>query len=216
MGHVSRSKIILVVLCLVITGIVISWQPEINAAKKQTSLNQALADIKGWHSSGLVQLDRKIIDALFLDEYVNHNYLNGSNAVSLYIGYYLTSKKVSAAHSPLVCFPGQGWVLSDTAVKTLRIGQEKINLKHMVAAIGQRKELLLYWFQAYDRTSPDTFMQKLNTLWSKFRYGREDNAFVRVTVPMDKISDEEAYTTGAKFIENFYPQFLKYVRENSS
>lgn len=216
MGHVSRSKIILVIVCLTIAGILISWQPDINAAKKQTSLNQALADINGWHSSGFIQLDQKIIDGLYLDDYVNHSFSNGSGAVSLYIGYYLTSKKVSAAHSPLVCFPGQGWVLSDSAEKTLRIGQNKINLKHMVAAIGQRKQLLIYWFQAYDKTSPGTFFQKINTLWAKFFKGREDNAFVRVTVPMAKISDEEAYKIGVEFIHAFYPRFIEHVRDNAS
>jgi len=216
LGHVSRSKIILVVLCLAIVSILISWQPDINVAKKQKSLNQVLANVKGWHSSGLVQLDRKIIDALFLDEYVNRNFSNGNGSVSLYIGYYQTSKKVSAADSPLVCLPGQGWVLSDFSQKTLRIGQDNINFKLMVATISQRKKLILYWFQAYDKTSPGTFMQKLNVLWSKFRNSREDNAFVRVTVPMDKISAKEAYKIGAKFIQAFYPRFIEHVRENTS
>jgi hypothetical protein len=84
------------------------WQPESKAAKKHQSLPRALANIKGWHSNGLVELDRSIIEALELDEYVNHNFTNGRETVSLYIGYYLTSKKVGASHSPLVCFPGQG------------------------------------------------------------------------------------------------------------
>lgn len=86
----------------------------------------------------------------------------------------------------------------------------------MVASIGSRKELLIYLFQAYDRTSPGTFLQKLNTLWSKFRNGREDNAFVRITVPLNGMAVDEAYSTGKKFVENFYPQFLKYVRENNN
>ena len=216
MGHVSRPKIILVVLCFVITSILIYRGAGVNAAHKQTSLLGALADIKGWRSSELIRLDRKIIDALHLDEYVNYNFSNGAETVSLYIGYYLTSKKVSAAHSPLVCFPGQGWVLSDSSEKTLRIGPDKINLKLMVATIGQRKELLIYWFQAYDKTSPGTFLQKINTLWAKFLKGREDNAFVRVTVPMNGESIDKPYRTGVKFIESFYPRFLEYVKENQS
>jgi hypothetical protein len=86
----------------------------------------------------------------------------------------------------------------------------------MVASIGPRKELLIYWFQAYDRTSPGTFRQKFNTLLSKFHKGREDNAFVRITVPMNEITVDEAYSTGKNFIEKFYPHFLKYVRENNN
>ena len=216
MGKISDIKIILLVICLGLTSIFIYWQPESKAAKKQSTLAQTLAEIRGWHNNGLVELDQEIVQWLELDDYINHNFSNGRETVSLYIGYYLTSKKVGAAHSPLVCFPGQGWYLSDSENKTLKIGEEKINLKKMTASIGPRKELLIYWFQAFDRTSPGTFGQKLNTLWSKFKNGREDNAFVRVTVPMDGISSEEAYSTGENFIKLFYPLFLKYIKESHS
>jgi hypothetical protein len=45
---------------------------------------------------------------------------------------------------------------------------------------------------------------------------REDNAFVRVTVPMEKRSAEEAYAVGLSFIKAFYPQFLAHVQESTS
>jgi EpsI family protein len=201
---------------LVLTSILVYWQPEPKAAKKRLALAQSFEGIKGWRNNGFVQLDQRIVNSLELDDYVNHNFSNGGEMVSLYIGYYLTSKKVGAAHSPLVCFPGQGWVLSNSENKSLKIGEEKVNLKKMVASIGSRKELLIYWFQAYDRTSQGTFLQKLNTLWSKFRNGRGDNAFVRITVPMDGIKAGEAYKTGKEFIELFYPRFLEYVKENNT
>ena len=202
----------MLIICLVFTSVLVYWEPDSKAAKKQCTLAQALANLSGWRSEGLVELDGAIVGSLDLDDYVNHNFSNGSETVSLYIGYYLTSKKVGAAHSPLVCFPGQGWVLSDAENKSLKIGEEKINYSKMIASIGSRKELLIYWFQAFDRTSPGTFFQKLNTLWSKFHSGRTDNAFVRVTVPIQDISIDEAYKSGVKFIEDFYPLFLNYVK----
>jgi EpsI family protein len=216
MGQISNTKIILLVFCLALTSILVYWQPDTKAAKKQLTLDELLTDIKGWRSKGLVPLDQEILGSLELDDYVNHYLSNGRETVSLYIGYYLTSKKVGAAHSPQVCFPGQGWVLSDSENKSLKIGGEKINLTTMVASLGPRKELLIYWFQAYDLTSPETFLQKLNTLWSKFRNGRTDNAFVRVMVPLNDNSMETAYVTGVKFIEAFYPRFLEYVKENNT
>jgi EpsI family protein len=214
LGQISNIKIILLVFCLGFTSIFVYWQPESKAAKKQLTLSETLMKIKSWHSEGMVELDRGIVESLELDDYVNHNFSNGSKTVSLYIGYYLTSKKVGAAHSPLVCFPGQGWHLSDSENKTLKVGEEKINLAKMIGSIGTRKELLIYWFQAYDRTSPGTFLQKLYTLWSKFHNGRTDNAFVRITVPIQGKSIDEAYATGLKFIQAFYPQFIGYVKEN--
>lgn len=216
MGRISNTKIIVLVLCLGLASTFVYQQPESKAAKKQMTLAQTLAEIKGWNSKGLIELDQEIVESLELDDYVNHNFSNGSETVFLYIGYYLTSKKVGAADSPLVCFPGQGWQLSDPENDILKIGEEKINLTKMIASIGTRKELLIYWFQAYDRTSPGTFLQKLNTLWSKFKNRREDNAFVRITVPMDGKTIEQAYSTGKDFIELFYPRFLEYIQESHS
>jgi EpsI family protein len=172
--------------------------------------------IEGWHNKGLVELDRGIVESLELDDYVNNNLSNGRETISLYIGYYLTSTKVGAAHSPLICYPGQGWILSDSENKTLKIGEIKINHKKMITTIGARKELLIYWFQAYDRTSSGSFLQKLNTLWSKFKNGREDNAFVRITVPMSGKTAEQAYSIGKDFIEIFYPLFLEYIQKSHS
>ena len=216
MGQISNGRIILLTLCLIFTSILVYWHPDSKAAKKELGLTQVLSDLKGWHSDGLMELDPAIVKSLDLDDYVNQNFSNGSENVALYIGYYLTSKKVGAAHSPLVCFPGQGWVLSDGENKSLKIGEEKINYSKMVASIGSRKDILIYWFQAFDRTSPETFLQKLNTIWSKFRIGRTDNAFVRVTVPIHDNATKEAFNAGIKFIETFYPLFLEYVKEDVS
>ena len=57
---------------------------------------------------------------------------------------------------------------------------------------------------------------ELNTLRAKFFKNREDNAFVRVTVPINGKSIDETYKTGVKFIEEFYPRFLEYVKENNT
>ena len=214
MGHISRAKIIVAVICFAIAAVFVYWEPEVRIAKKEKTLAEALADIEGWKNSGLIQIDRKIIDALDLDDYVNNYFTNGEGIVSLYVGYYLTSQKVGAAHSPLVCFPGQGWALSDFTEKSIKVGSNKVNFMQIIASAPDRKELLIYWFQSYEKTSPGTFLQKINTLFSKFVNGREDNAFVRVTVPMKNMDVDEAYRFGADFIEAFYPKFLEYVKES--
>ena len=81
----------------------------------------------------------------------------------------------------------------------------------MIVSIGQRKELILYWFQAFNKTTPGTFLQKIYVLWAKYRYHREDNAFVRISIPMTGQTKKEAFNTGVRFIESFYPAFLRYV-----
>jgi EpsI family protein len=215
LGHISRSRIIVAIICFCILAIFVYWEPEVNIAKKEKTLAEALADIEGWKNSGLIQIDRRIVNELKLDGYVNNFFSNSEGVVSLYIGYYLSSQKVSAAHSPLVCFPGQGWDLSDFKEKSVKVGDHTVNLMRIIATAPERKELLIYWFQAYEKTSPGEFLQKINTLLAKFIDGREDNAFVRVTVPMKNMNVDQAYRIGADFIKAFYPHFLKHVKNNS-
>ncbi len=215
MGHISRSKIIGVVICFIIAAIFVYWEPGVKIAKKEKTLAESLANVEGWKNSGLIQIDQRIIDELKLDGYVNNFFANSESVVSLYIGYYLTSQKVAAAHSPLVCFPGQGWDLSDFEEKSVKVGNHTINLMRIIASTPQRKELLIYWFQAHEKTSSGTFFQKINTLLSKFIDGREDNAFVRVTVPMKNMDVDQAYKMGVDFIKAFYPRFLEHVKDDN-
>ena len=214
MGHISRSRIIVVVICFIVAAIFVYWEPDVNIAKKERALAEALADIEGWKNSGLIQIDQRIVEELKLDGYVNNYFANSEGVVSLYIGYYLSSQKVSAAHSPLVCFPGQGWDLSDFEEKSVKVGDLTVNLMRIIAAAPERKELLIYWFQAYDKTSSGEFLQKINTLLAKFVDGREDNAFVRVTVPMKNMNVDQAYKIGVDFIKAFYPRFLEHVKND--
>jgi len=214
-AKISKRRILVVVVCFLIAGAIVCLQPEIDAARKGTSLAQILAGIDGWHDGGLMPLDPKIVQDLRLDDYANNYFSNGRDRITLYVGYYLTSKNVGVAHSPLVCFPGQGWLLSDFEKRTVTLNGVHINLMVIVASKPEAKELLIYWFQAFERTSPSTFWQKIYVLLSKYSDKREDNAFVRVTVPMGKISKSEAYEIGVKFIKDFYPQFLSYVREKA-
>ena len=215
MGQVSHIKIIILIICFVLTGILIYVQPSSKVITKKVLLSQTLSDINGWKIDGVIPLDQRVVNMLQLDDYVNQYYSKGNKTVSLYVGYYLTTEKLGVVHDPLVCFPGQGWIISKAEKKTLRIRGDNVHLTSMIVTKGQQKELTLYWFQAFDKTSPNTFLQKIYSLLVKYLNGREDNAFVRVTIQMNKQSIKEASNIGVKFIEDFFPLFLKYVRENS-
>jgi len=170
LGQISHRKIIILTLCFVLTSVFVYWKTPSIAVEKSISLKQALANIHGWENSGFSPLDQKIVDALELDDYANQSYTKGQDIVSLYIGYYLTTKKVGAAHDPLVCFPGQGWMLTDkkSGEFILQETDNSLSYSSMIAQRGQQKELIIYWFQSYDKTNPDTLSQKISSLWKKF------------------------------------------------
>jgi len=209
-------KLVILILCFALTSILIYQHPSSKAVSKQVPLTQALSDIDGWAMKGYTPLGPKIVKALELDDYANQNYSDGNDTISLYIGYYFTTKKVRAAHDPLVCFPGQGWVVSDTQKDKIVLNPEpknSISYSSMIAQRGLQKELIIYWFQSYDKTNPGTFSQKITSLWQKIFHQREDNAFVRVSISMAEKSLSECQETSFKFIRSFYPVFLDYVKQ---
>lgn len=209
------SNIIIAIICLFLTsGAVYYLQSSARPPSKKQSLAESLSSLPGWDNAGDIKLSKDVIEALKLDDFLFRNYSNGKDELTLYIGYYVSMKKVGAAHDPMVCFPGQGWVLSDIDTGNFQFDESANALKFstMIAQREGKKEFLLYWFQGFDQVVPDTFSQKIALLKNKFLRGEEDNAFVRISIPMEGKTSEEGRKVILSFVEKFYPQFLAYVR----
>jgi EpsI family protein len=218
MGKISLRNIIITIICFAVSTMLVYWKPESQAAHKKMPLSQAVFKLESWRASNFSKLEGNIIDLLELDDYTNRGYFKGNDQIFLYIGYYLKTKKIGSAHDPLVCFPGQGWKLSQRSDGKIIIDpQEQLTVEYssMVAELGERREYILYWFQSYNRTSGDTFSQKINSLWGKIIGGGEDNAFVRITMPLEGKSLTKANETVINFVREFYPVFLDYVKEGN-
>ena len=218
MGQIKTSKVIFLIICFLATGALLNLQAESTPSVKKQKLNQALAEINGWKISGISPLEPKIITALELDDYVFQTYTNGKENISLYIGYYLSGKKVGAAHSPLVCFSGQGWELSDMARGTIGLNPSGTAIKYstILAKRGLKKIFILYWFQSYDQTNADTFFQKISLLKGKLLNKGEDNAFIRLSVPLGDRTPEKCKAEISGFVRDFYPVFLEFILEGTS
>ena len=217
MGQIKTSKVIFLVICFLATGALLNLQAESTPSVKKQKLNQALTEINEWKISGISPLEPKIITALELDDYVFQTYTNGKENISLYIGYYLSGKKVGAAHSPLVCFSGQGWELSDMATGTMGLNPSGTTIKYstILAKRGLEKMFILYWFQSYDQTNACTFFQKISLLKGKLLNKGEDNAFVRLSVPLGDRTPEECKAEISGFVRDFYPVFLEFIKDDT-
>ncbi len=216
MGQVSRSRLIILIACFLATGFLVYKQGSSHVVSKPLRLNDALSDIHGWKLLNRVPLDPKIVADLRLDDYLNAVYSNGENRVFLYIGYYYSNKKVGAAHDPMVCFPGQGWVVSEKKSKSMTVGRHTLNYSTMVVTMGGLKEFVCFWYQAGKYSSPGTFFQKIYALISRWLHNNEQNAFVRLTIPIDRGTRDNVIQVGNQFLKDFYPIFLNYVSSKPS
>ncbi len=217
MGQVSFLKFTILVCFLGLTGFWINTHDRDEISKtRPATLKQFLVQIPGWQLVNIRELDKEIVHSLKLDDYIDADYVNGPQRVSLYIGYYFSGGKVGAAHDPMVCFPGQGWTLSGITSGSIVLptpAREKLRYSIMTASKQDKRQLVIYWFQAHDKNSPNTFGQKLLTLYNKLTLGRGDNAFVRIIVDIKDGSTEQEELTAQRFIKAFYPVFLGYISE---
>lgn len=212
MGYKVNGRLIYIFICLLVTAFLINFKPSADIHDIKEPLSQVFVAVNGWKNVSDADMQQDIIDALDLDDYLFRTYSKDGRVVSLYVGYYRTAAKVGAAHSPLVCFPGQGWEISTPEKVDAYSESGKINVEKLIARKGRQHELLLYWFQSYDMTSSGTFWQKVHNFWARLNSRPEDNAFVRVSVPIQDDNNEAALKTAVDFIQDFYPHFLRYIK----
>ena len=197
---------------MILTATAIYMQPVSKIEPRKKTLESFISSADGWTKVRSNIIDQPIINALYLDDYINQTYTDNEDMISLYIGYYYSAKKIGAAHDPMVCFPGQGWKISDrkTGQITLKSGHH-ISYSMMIGQLGQERELITYWFQSYDKTNDNTFSQKVSLLLKKMMNKGEDNAFVRITIPIGSKSIDYYNEKTFDFINSFYPLFIKFI-----
>ena len=159
-------------------------------------------------------MDKKIYQFLDLDDYIFTNYIGNEGKVNLFIGYYYSANKISAAHSPLVCFPSQGWTINDLSRHHLNVGHHEIFHEEIIATLSEQKELVLYWYQSHLNTTPNVYMNKITTMYNKLMHREEQHAFVRVSIPFTDTNYAQAQKAGTNFIKAFYPKFIDFIENN--
>lgn len=214
-----KRKVIPALLLFLFVSTAFLLAERVNTETKGTSrLNNNFNDIPGWKVVGNYQLLDVIYDDLKLDDYLHRRYANSlGDEVTLYIGYYDSSKKVGAAHDPMVCFPGQGWSIQNPGNGEYKAFDEDrygtVHYSTMVALKGESPLVVLYWFQAYDEAVSSTFVQKLKLAGKTLTGKKESNAFVRLSTLCASKKYEECEGVLLDFVHDFYPRFLDYVEQ---
>lgn len=161
----------------------------------------------------MIDLPSDAVKMLKLDDYLFANYQGPLGNVNLYIGYYYSANKAYAAHSPLVCYPSQGWKIDDKPKRfTLQVGPKTIEYEEITTSLEGNKELVLYWYQAGSFTNTQIYKNKIDMGYNKLMYNSEQNGFVRVAIPINT-SYEKTQQIAKSFIEAFYPQFIQYISQ---
>ncbi len=134
-------------------------------------------------------------------------------AIGLYIAYFPTQRSGQSIHSPQNCLPGAGWSFESSGVAELTdAAGKKYTVGDYLVTDGSSTDEALYWYQLHGRSIAGDYAAKLYTLADSIRYGRTDEALVRVITPLEPGEDRaEARARAIGFAEQIAPLLPAYV-----
>ena len=169
--------------------------------------------LDGYETDRIIELASEHVTMLSLDDYIFIDYKGPKARPNLYIGYYYTANKAYASHSPLICYPSQGWKIDNTPNRdSLQIGEYKINYEEIITSLGEQKELVLFWYQAGLQTNTQVYQNKIDMGYNKLMHNDEQHGFIRVAIPLQE-TYEESKKSATDFIKAFYPPFIQYISQ---
>lgn len=159
------------------------------------------------------RLGQSQLDLLGLEDYILADYRPqvGGHGVNLYVAYYASQRKGVSPHSPQVCMPGGGWVI--TSLQRVKLVDEKQSpfiINKVLIEKGQDKQLVYYWYQQRGRRIASEYEMKLFLLKDAIFMNRTDGALVRlVTNANDGV--EQAEQRLKAFVGTTLPLLNDYV-----
>ncbi|WP_197703410.1 VPLPA-CTERM-specific exosortase XrtD [Sulfurifustis variabilis] len=161
------------------------------------------------------RIEQIYLNELKLDDYLIVNYAKPNQPpVNLYIAYYGSQRKGQSAHSPRTCMPGGGWRIADLEQASIDTdifaGQLPIN--RALIQLGDRRQLVYYWFQQRGRVLTNEYLVKWFIFWDAITRNRTDGGLVRVVTPVLPGEDmKEADQRLASLVRHISPLLARYL-----
>jgi EpsI family protein len=162
-----------------------------------------LAEWTGKSAPPLAPEDARILAA---DQYVHRYYAApDGRPIEMDIAYYAQPQVGGTAHSPLNCLPGNGWTMSEPAIREIRSAAGTWTVREITVSRDGARWAMTYWFQGRQRVEANEFAARWNLLKDALSRRPADTAMVRVMTPL-AIGDAGAHDALAAFSADLIPQ----------
>jgi exosortase D (VPLPA-CTERM-specific) len=216
-GNMNKAFLVSVALLLVV-GLLSLSTTVLPAVKIRGGLVAFPLEFSGWR--GQFQLvDPEIVVESGAEESFSGFYAKGDrDSVSLYLGYRSTAflANKNFFHSPTACLPSSGWNVLDesTHVITNVPFWGDVTVAKMVVENLGNKELVYFWFQTKDKTTPDKNINRLHLTFHSIRRDNTHDLFIRpiASVQIGE-SIEEAEKRMDQFVREMMQVLMSFLRE---
>ena len=105
--------------------------------------------------------------------------------IGLFIAYLPTQRSGQSIHSPQNCLPGAGWTILQSQVTTFAGNDGKqYRANDNMIVNGAQTDEVIYWYQLHGRSIASDYRAKIDMLADSIRYGRTDEALIRIITPV--------------------------------
>ena|ERR1700682_5542350 len=158
-------------------------------------------------------LDSGVERALGLDDYLLSDYsAAGSQPVNLYVAYYSSQRNGYSPHSPVVCLPGGGWLITHFERTSYNLSGVDIPYNRVIMEQGSSKELVYYWFDERGRQIANEYWAKWYLLSDAIIKNRTDGALIRlITEIRPSETERDADARLQSFMRDAVPNLGAYL-----
>jgi EpsI family protein len=172
-------------------------------------LHQLPWQIGPWRSSGEESIGADVAAYLKPDEYILRDYVNPGNGgtIDLFVAYFKSLQNVYGPHSPRICLPGSGWLVSSSKMVSIPVPGRPAGIpvnQFTMEKSGQRI-LVLYWYQNDRDVWAEEYHAKLRLLPDLIRYHRSDVSLVRVIAPLRGATGDRELASCLHFTQSIFP-----------
>lgn len=172
-------------------------------------LHEIPPEIGPWKASGDQSLGADVEAYLKPDEYILRDYVNAQQGaqISLFVAYFKSLQNVYGPHSPRICLPGAGWLVTDSKVANIAVPDRPsgIPVNEYTMEKANQRILVLYWYQNDRDVWAEEYHAKLRLLPDLLRYRRSDVSLVRLITPMAATGSYKELANCLQFTQSIFP-----------
>jgi len=154
------------------------------------------------------------------DEYILRDYANvqGGAPIGLFVAYFKSLQNVYGPHSPRICLPGSGWLITSSKIATLQVPgrPQGIPVNQFTMEKANQRILVIYWYQNDRDVWAEEYHAKLRLLPDLIRYRRSDVSLVRLIEPLAGSSADKELADCRRFTRDIFPLLAQHFASVSS
>lgn len=210
----ARHPLVYALVLLAVAGIAVQLVGNREELRpERTQLTGFPLSLDAWQASDS-RLDAQVELSLGLDDYLLADYRRGAaEVVNFYVAYYGSQRKGVSPHSPQVCIPGGGWLITSLDRVPVQLdGAASFEVNRTVISRGGQRQLVYYWFEQRGRRIANEYWVKWFLLVDALLRNRSDGALVRVTTSIGAFeAPEDADRRLLEFMQLAVPRLAPHV-----